>query len=139
MSKLSCVMPPERLRILTNGIFFSLLSYGLQIYVSVSGEYSEGPGRLTALTRDDSHKIQVVMNVVLRAMTNLDVETSVWQLLYVRGFLSFHQMCAYSTICTTILIHKVPKYLYDILVVARQDLGIARRVGTRSSPPTYSP
>ena len=71
--KLSWVMPPDRLRIVANGIFFSLLSYGLQIYGSVSGlvEYSEGSGRHTSLTRDDSHKIQVVMNVVLRALANL--------------------------------------------------------------------
>ena len=101
--KLSWVMPPDRLRIVANGIFFSLLSYGLQIYGSVSGlvEYSEGSGRHTSLTRDDTNKIQVVMNVVLRALANLGPETSVWQLLHVSGFLSFHQMCAYSTICTT--------------------------------------
>ena len=69
--KLSWVMPPDRLRVVANGIFFSLLSYGLQIYGIVSRvvEYSEGSGRHTSLTRDDSHKIQVVMNVVLRALT----------------------------------------------------------------------
>ena len=60
--KLSFLMPSHRLRTISNGIFFSLLSYGLQVYGSVSGLvlYTEGPGRYQALNRDDSHKIQRV-------------------------------------------------------------------------------
>ena len=100
-------------------------------------EYSEGSGRYQALTREDSHKIQVIMNVVLRALTNLNNDTPVWQLVKVSGFLSFHQMCAFSTICSThkILIHKEPKYLFDILVEGRQDIGRPRRAGTSSTLP----
>ena len=71
--KLSKLMPSDRLRNIRNGIFFSLLSYGLQVYGSVSGldKYAEGTGRYTALSREDSHQIQIIMNVVLRALTNL--------------------------------------------------------------------
>ena len=108
--KLSSLMPPQRLRIVANGIFFSLLSYGIQIYGSVSGllEYYEGQGRHQALTREDNHDIQVLINVVLRAITNLGCETSV---LKTSPFLSVHQICAFSTICTTqkILIYKETK------------------------------
>ena len=35
--KLSKIMPPDRLRIVANGIFFSLVSYGIQIFGCVSG------------------------------------------------------------------------------------------------------
>ena len=132
-------MPPERLRIVANGIFFSLVSYGIQIYGSVSGlvEYSEDAGRHQALTREDSHNIQVLINVVLRSLTNLGDETPVWQLLHTSGFLSFHQMCAFSTICTTqkILLSKKPKYLYDIISRAAQDHGRPLRYGPYSSLP----
>ena len=114
-------MPSERLRIVANG------SYGIQIYGSVSGlvEYYEGQGRHQALTREDSHDIQVLINVVLRAITNLGSETPVRQLLKTSGFISFHQMCAFSTICTTqkIIIHKELKYLYETLVRERPDTG----------------
>ena len=43
--KLSKMMPLERLRTIANGIFFSLLSYGLQIFGCVSGldSYAAGP------------------------------------------------------------------------------------------------
>ena len=132
--KLSMVMPPDRFRIVANGIFFSLLSFGIQIYGSVSGlvEYGEGQGRYQALTREDSKSIQVVLNVVLRAITNLENDTPVQQLLHASGFLSFHQMCAFSTICTTqkILMNKEPKPLYETLVRAKPDVERPRRHGS---------
>ena len=109
-------MPPDRLRIISNGIFFSLLSYGLQVYGSVSGlvRYADDPGRYQALSRDCSHQIQVIMNIVLRALTNLEQEIPVWLLLKRSGFLLFHQMCAHSILKTThkILTTKEPSELY---------------------------
>ena len=137
--KLSMVMPPDRLRIVANGIFFSLLSYGIHIYGTVSGlvEYSEGQGRHQALTREDSQSIQVVLNVVLRAITKLGNDTPVWQLLQSSGFLSFHQMCAFSTICSTqkILMNKEPRPLYETLVSARHDVERPRRHGIGATLP----
>ena len=137
--KLSGVMPADRLRIVANGVFFSLLSYGLQIYGAVSGllEYSETQGRHQAMTREDSHRIQVVMNVVLRALTRLCKDTPVRQLLDVSGFLSFHQMCAYTTICSShkIMISKEPKPLYNIILATRQELDRPRRGAGGSSLP----
>ena len=117
--KLSQLMPQERLRTISNGIFFSLLSYGIQVYGSVSGltMYEEGSGRYQALTRDDSLQIQRIMNVVLRSLTNLDQDTPIRVLLKRSGFLSFHQLCAYSTINMThrILQKKEPTRLYQEL------------------------
>ena len=137
--KLSGVMPADRLRIVANGTFFSLLSYGLQLYGTVSGlvEYSETTGRHQAMTREDSHKIQVIMNVVLRALTGLVKDTPVWQLLQVSGFLSFHQMCAYTTVCSMqkIMVHKEPKPLYDSMLAARHELERPRRAGVGSFLP----
>ena len=122
--KLTKVMPPDRLRMVANGVFFSLLSYGIQIFGSVSGldSYAESTGRFQALTRDDSHKIQTVMNVVLRSLTKLDGYTPIWFLLKTSGFLSFHQMCAHSTLKSAhkIMTSKLPEYLHKKLVESTQ-------------------
>ena len=117
--KLSNFMPCERLKMISNGIFFSLLSYGLPVYGSVSGllMYTEGQERYQAMSRDDSRQIQVIMNVVIRAITHLPYETPVNVLLQQSGFLSFHQMCAHSTLKLVhkILITKQPAALFSIL------------------------
>ena len=54
------------------------------------------------------------MNIVLRALTNLEQETPIWLLLKRSGFLSFHQMCAHSVLKKTqkILTKKEPSALY---------------------------
>jgi hypothetical protein len=129
--KLSHVMPTNRLRTISNGIFFSLLSYGIQIYGSISGldEYKEGSGRYQAMTREDSHTIQVIMNIVLRCLTNLPKETPIRLLLKTSGFLSFHQMCAFYTICLAkkIILAQAPKYLYEALINSQPDPNRPRR------------
>ena len=65
-------MPSDRLRTISNGIFFSLLSYGLQVYGTVPGldRYAEGIGWYTAFSREDSHQIQIIMSVFLCALTS---------------------------------------------------------------------
>ena len=70
------------------------------------------------MTLEDSHRIQIIMNKVLRSLTNLDQDTHTWYLLKTSGFLSFHQMCAHSTLKTAhkILIPKEPEYLYKKLM-----------------------
>ena len=129
--KLSKLMPPDRLRIISNGIFFSLLSYGLQVYGSVSGlvRYADGPGRYQAMSRESSHQVQVIMNIVLRALTNLEQETPIWLLLKRSGFLSFHQMCAHSVLKTTqkILTKKEPSALYQAISETQPATDRARR------------
>ena len=137
VNKLSKVMPPDRLRMITNGIFFSLLSYGIQIYGCVSGldNYAGGPGRYQSLTREDSHRIQIIMNKVLRSLTNLDQDTHIWYLLKASGFLSFHQMCAHSTLKTAhkIMITKEPEYLYNQLMNSTSTISRPRRVEAEAS------
>ena len=112
-------MPESRLRTIVNGIFFSLVSYGIQLYGSVSGLdlYSEGSGRYQALTRNDSHSIQVIMNSVLRSLTKLPKETPIPTLLKSSGFLSFHQMCAFYTLSLAkkIIIAREPVHIFQEL------------------------
>ena len=136
--KLSNIMPPDKLRTVSNGIFFSLLSYGLQVYGSVSGlvRYAEGSGRYQALTREDSHQIQVTMNVVLRALTNLGEDTPIKTLLKESRFLSFHQMCAHATLKTTnkIMRSKEPVPLYEAISRSRPAADRPRRQASSQVP-----
>ena len=110
------------------------------MYGSVSGllDYREDAGRYLAMTRDDSKNIQIIINVVLRSLTNLDNETPVRVMLEKSGFLSFHQMCAFSTVCMTrkIIISKQPSYLYDILHESMSNNDI-RRSKLRSNSLNY--
>ena len=80
--------------------------------------YAEGTGRYQALTREDSHQIQRIMNVVLRSLTKLSKDTPIRVLLESSGFLSFHQICAYFTINTAhrIIQNKEPTRLYQALL-----------------------
>ena len=117
--KLSSLMPSNRLRIISNGIFFSLLNYSLPIFGSVSGllRYAEGQERYLSMSREDSRQVQVIINVVLRALTKLPFETPVQTLLEQSGLLSFHQMCAHSTmkLAHRILKTEQPEVLFSIL------------------------
>ena len=67
------------------------------------------------MSKEDSHQVQVVINVVLRAITRLPMETPVNVLVKQSGFLSFHQMCAHSTLKLVhkILINKQPTFLFN--------------------------
>ena len=98
--KLSFVMPRERLRILAEGIFFSTLNYCIQVYGNVWGltEYSEQENKSIAFTKDDNRRLQILMNKVLRALTGLDYDTPISQLIALTGQLSVHQRTAYHTI-----------------------------------------
>ena len=91
--------------------------------------HAEGTGRYTALSREDSHQIQIIMNVVLRALTNLGKETPIPLLLRSSGFLSFHQMCAHSTLKTThkILSTKEPVELFQAISNSRPSADRTRR------------
>ena len=69
------------------------------------------------MSREDSRQVQVIINVVLRALTKLPFETPVQTLLEQSGLLSFHQMCAHSMmkLAHRILKTEQPEVLFSIL------------------------
>ena len=71
--KLSRVMPKERLNILAEGIFFSLLNYCIEVYGNVWGlvTYDDQNRHSPALRKEDVMKLQVLVNKVLRSLTSL--------------------------------------------------------------------
>ena len=71
--KLSFLMPKDRLRNIAEGVFFSLLTYGIQVYGGVWGldNLNTAESRTKAFTKEDNNKLQVIMNKVLRSLTGL--------------------------------------------------------------------
>ena len=94
--KLSVIMPQKRLKMISQGIFFSLLKYCIEIYGNVWGLdiYDDQDRRYSAFTKDDNMQLQIIMNKVLRSLTGLDRETPVTTLHDTSGQLSVHQRCA---------------------------------------------
>ena len=104
--KLSFVMPKKRLTIMAEGIFFSLLNYCLKVFSNVWGldTYDETNRHSTAFRKEDSMKLQVLVNKVLRALTGLDRDTPVSVLSSRSGQLSVHQRTALFSLTS---VHKV--------------------------------
>ena len=121
--KLSCMMPKDRLKTMAEGIFFSLLTYGIQVYGGVWGldTLNFDETRTRSFTKEDNHNLQVIMNKVLRSLTGLPRETPTKLLLEKSGYLSMQQLTAYHTLVTTfkVLQNKEPVYIYDALIQSR--------------------
>ena len=115
--KLSRIMPKERLNIIAEGIFFSLLNYCIEVYGNVWGlsSYDDQARHSPALRKEDAEKLQVLMNKVLRSLTGLPRDTSVSTLLAPSGHLSVHQQTALSTIVSVYksLTNKEPNQKQD--------------------------
>ena len=103
--KLSMIMPEKRLKMISEGIFFSLLNYCIEIFGNVWGLdiYDDQDRRYSAFPKDENMQLQIIMNKVLRSLTGLDRETPVTTLHDTSGQLSVHQRCAFYTITS---VHK---------------------------------
>ena len=118
-------MPRKRLKAIAEGIFFSILNYGIEAYGNVWGLtfYDDQSRKSTAFSKGDNQKLQILVNKVLRCPTGLDRETSVMDLHNKSGQLSVHQRCAFFTI---VLVHKTlnkkqPEYHFSQLSPSRPD------------------
>ena len=103
--KLAQIMPRERLNIIAEGIFFSLLNYCIDVYGNVWGlaTYDDQNRNSPALRKEDVIKLQVLMNKVLRSLTGLQKDTPISTLTNKSGQLSVHQCTALFTVVS---IHK---------------------------------
>ena len=93
-------MPKERLSVIAEGIFFSLLNYCIEVYGNVWGlaSYDDQSRHSPALRKEDILKLQVLVNKVLRSLTSLPRDTPVSILTSKSGQLSVHQRVALSTV-----------------------------------------
>ena len=115
--KLSFIMPRKKLQTISEGIFFSLLNYCIEVYGNVWGlsTYDDQTRNSTAFTKDDNMKLQVIVNKVLRSLTGLDNYTPVTKLCEASDKLSVHQRTALYTVSSVhkaLQLHK-PVYSYS--------------------------
>ena len=96
--KLSKVMPKTRLKIIAEGIFFSILNYGIEAYGNVWGipTFDDQQRSSPAFTKEDNRKLQILVNNVLRSITGLPREVSTALLHSKSNQLSVQQRCAFS-------------------------------------------
>ena len=96
-------MPRERLNIIAEGIFFSLLNYCIEVYGNVWGldTYDDQNRNSPALRKEDVMKLQVLTNKVLRSLTGLQRDTPISTLTAKSGQLSVHQRTALFTVVST--------------------------------------
>ena len=133
VNKLSKIMPKTRLKSFAEGIFFSILNYGIEAYGNVWGLniYDDHVRNSPAFSKDDNRRLQIIVNKVLRCITGLDRETSTRELHEKSGLLSVHQRCAFFTM---VLVHKTlitrkPEYHLDRLSSSMPDDMQTRRTG----------
>ena len=128
--RLSHVMPRDRLTIMAEGIFFSLLNYCLEVFSNVWGleTYDDTSRHNTAFRKEDNQKLQVLVNKVLRSLTGLDRDTSTSVLASTSGQLSVHQRTALFTVMSVhkTLKNKEPVYSHSRLNHIQEQDQLAR-------------
>ena len=97
---IGCLGAISSAALIAEGVFFSLLTYGIQVYGGVWGldNFNTAEARTKAFTKEDNNRLQVIMNKVLRSLTGLPKDTPVSLLLQESGYLSVHQLTAYHTL-----------------------------------------
>ena len=135
INKLSKVMPKHRLKTIAEGIFFSILNYGIEVYGNVWGivPHDDQSRRSTAFTKEDNRRLQILVNKVLRCLTGLDREISTVELHKKSNQLSVHQRSAFFSILAVYkAIHfKQPSYHYLRLVSANDARETRNKSATR--------
>ena len=115
LKRLVKVMPADKFKNISNGIFTSKLIYCLQLFGNVWGlpSLDENVRRFSSFTKDDNRKLQVIQNKVLRLQSGLPQDTPLTLLLEATNEMSVMQLTAYHTLMT---VHRTistgqPEYL----------------------------
>ena len=115
--RLSRVMPNHRLRVMAEGLFFSVLNYGIEIYANtwLSATLDEQIRNSMAFSKEDNRKLQILVNKVLRVLTASNYETSTKQLHSKSHQLSVHQRCAFFSLVSVkkYLVCQQPRYHFS--------------------------
>ena len=124
LKKLSKYTSKNKLKMLSEGIFYSKLSYCLPLYTTTWGldNYLEGTQRFSSFTKEDNRKIQVIQNQVCRLLLDwkdrerisyFKQNLSTKDLMLTTGNLSVHQLGAQRTLVMIkkILLSRKPDYI----------------------------
>ena len=127
LRRLSKCMSRSRLKIFAEGIFYSKLNYCLPVFGHVFGLdiYRDIRTRYHSFTREDSRRLQVLQNSVMRLLSGKTRSTPTVQLLECTKSLSVQQLIASQTL---VMVHKVvqtskPAYLARRMIPRNEDAG----------------
>ena len=130
IKRLSKCVSKQRLKIFTEGLFYSKLNYCLPVFGHVFGLdlYHLQGQKFAAYSKADNRKLQVLQNTVMRILSGNKRDIPTIVLLEQTNSLSVHQSTAYQTL---VLTHKIintrkPAYLATKMCLHR-DSGIILR------------
>ena len=98
-------MPNDTFNMIADGLFTSTVIYGLPVYGNVWLP-EDSNTRFRSFTKEDSRRLQVIQNKVLRMKTNLPKSTATSELINKSGDLSINQLAAYHSLLVT---HKITR------------------------------
>ena len=115
LTKISKFMSKKKLRLFSNGIFYSKLNYCLHVFGNIFGmdSYREVNRKYFSFTVKDNNTLQTLQNKLNRMLiSNTDYNTPTSELLRRTGSLSIHQLIAYFTAVNTYKIIQSGKPVY---------------------------
>ena len=118
LQQVAKLLPRDKLKLITNGIFFSKLIYCLQVFgncwgINGIGDMDENDRRSVSFTKHHCNILQILENKVLRLLTGHGYDVSIKQLLEESGQMSVQQLVCYHTLLTIFKVVRTgePRYL----------------------------
>ena len=126
LARLVHLVPAQRFKTLTNGLFVSKLLYAIEFYGVTRGTETlrDCDSRYNAFTKSHLEVFQTLCNKVMRLITGHGYDTPVLQLLEDADMLSINQLIHYTTLMTCFKVKKSAKPIH-----------IAQRLGFLDAPP----
>ena len=114
LKKVKCFMLPTQFSSVSNGIFGSKLSFGIQVFGNVWGmpTMDDENRRFHGFSKEDNRRLQVLQNKVMRLKSGTDYKTSTEDLIKLCKELSVQQVTAYHTLMTVFKAVKFGKPCY---------------------------
>lgn len=102
LKKVKPFMKPKQFNSVSNGLFTSKMTYGIQVFGNVWGTKTMDVAtrKFYSFTKEDNRRLQVLQNKLLRMKSSLGMETSTEALVQKCDELSVQQLTAYHTLMT---------------------------------------
>ena len=121
-------MSVDSFKLISNGLFTSLLIYCIHVYGNVWGiqENDETNRRYSSFTKADCQKLQVLQNKMLKLQTGLPRDFSTCDLMKETQELSVHQLIAYYTLLQVhkTIVNKKPSYISEKFALRNSKEGV---------------
>ena len=116
LKKLSKQLPPDKVKLLVNALFYSRINYCLPVYGNVFDldKYKDSKSRYVNFTIRDNNMLQVLQNKLNRVLTRCPRRTPTAELIKKAQCLSVQQLIAFQTLITMFKIIHTSKPFYLI-------------------------